>query len=213
MRYQKNLQLIIMAILLILAHIPSASGWDICPKATELEKMRRGFQSINHWSDEVAEYLVNHFRTPVHEWITHMIYGCDIGFEYCSNPALPQKRASDAVIAGVRWNDNPPFQLNEATKKRQESCRDQTIHLPNGAECWAILFYDAYDGMKSAEKRAKKFAKRGAKVDQIIYTGNSGHALLYRVNFGDMQFLHSMASIDGEPARETACQSETSTKL
>ena len=82
------------------------------------------------------------------------------------------------------------------------NCVSHTIHLPNEAICRATLFYDA-----------RKFAKGVTNVVWVIYTGGAGHALLYRVHFGDMQFLHSMASIDGEPARETACQSETSTKL
>jgi hypothetical protein len=84
MRCQRNLQLIIVAVLLIFTPIAYASAWDITPKATEIEKMRKEFKSIHHWrvhGDEIAEYLINHYETPLHEWITHMIYGCNAGFE------------------------------------------------------------------------------------------------------------------------------------
>lgn len=100
MRYQRNFELIVVTVLLILTPIPYALAWDINPTATILEKMDKEFyESIHHFSyngDRIAEYLINHYKTPVHEWITHMIYGCDIGFEYCSNPPQPHKCAPEA---------------------------------------------------------------------------------------------------------------------
>jgi hypothetical protein len=64
-----------------------------------------------------------------------------------------------------------------------------TIQLPaNRPECWALLYYDA---------------QQGSIRRNLVYDGESGHALLYRVHFGDMQFLHSMAARDGETAEET----------
>jgi hypothetical protein len=47
---------------------------------------------------------------------------------------------------------------------------------------------------KDAEKRTKKGE---------FFDARSGTVLLYRVHFGDMQFLHSMASRNGEKAVET----------
>jgi hypothetical protein len=190
MRYRRDLQLVIVIVLLILTYIPSASAWDITPKATELDKMIKGFESINFWSfwgDEISEYLIKHYTLPVHEVITHRIYGCTYDFKFCSSPPSPYAFASDALIAGVRWNDNPRFELTESTGGAQKNCVGPSIYLPDNAICWGKLFYDANKG-----------AKKGK-----VYDGNSGHALLYRVHFGDMQFLHAMASRDGEPASET----------
>jgi hypothetical protein len=190
MRYRRDLKLIAVIVLFVLTHIPSVSAWSIRPKATELDSMIKEFQSINFWSffgDEIAEYLIEHYTLPVHEVITHRIYGCNYDFKFCSSPPSPYEFATDALIAGVRWNDNPRFELTESTGGAQKDCVGNPIYLPDNAICWGILFYDA-------NKRAKKGK---------IYDGNSGHALLYRVHFGDMQFLHSMASHNGEPARET----------
>jgi hypothetical protein len=190
MRYRRDLQWVIVIVFLIFTHIASVSAWDITPKATELDKMIKGFQSINFWSflgDEIAEYLIEHYTLPVHEVITHRIYGCTYDFKFCSSPPSPYEFATNALIAGVRWNDNPRFELIESTGGAQKNCVGIPIYLPDHAICWGKLFYDANKG-----------AKKGK-----VYDGNSGHALLYRVHFGDMQFLHAMASRDGEPASET----------
>ncbi len=190
MRYRRDLQLITVIVLLVLTHMPAVSAWDITPKATELDKMIKEFQPISFWrfwGDEISEYLIKHYTIPVHEVITHRIYGCDYDFKFCSSPPSPYRFASDALIAGVRWNDNPRFELTESIGGAQKDCVGIPIYLPDNAICWAKLFYDANRGAKKGE----------------VYDGNSGHALLYRVHFGDMQFLHSMASRDGEPASET----------
>jgi hypothetical protein len=192
MRYRRGVQLsiTIVIVLLILTDVFSVSAWDISPKATELDKLIKGFRSINFWQfwgDEISDYLIQHYTIPVHEAITHRIYGCTYDFKVCSSPPKPYSFASDALIAGVRWNDNPRFELIESVGGAQGNCVGIPIYLPENAICWAKLFYDANKGAKKNE----------------IYDGNSGHALLYRVHFGDMQFLHSMASRDGEPASET----------
>jgi hypothetical protein len=101
-------------ILLILIYIPFVSAWDITPKATELDNMIKGFRPISFWrfwGDEISEYLIKHYTSPVHEAITHRIYGCDHGFEFCSAPPSPYRFASDALIAGVRWNENMKARL------------------------------------------------------------------------------------------------------
>ena len=105
LRYRRDLQLITVIVLLVVTHIPSVSAWEITPKATELDKMIKGFQSINFWNfwgDEISEYLIKHYTLPVHEVITHRIYGCDHDFKFCSSPPSPYEFASAALIAGVR---------------------------------------------------------------------------------------------------------------
>ena len=89
------------------------------------------------------------------------------------------------MIAGVRWNDTPPFTL---LKTRTTLCpADKVITIINYPECWGILFKDA-----------KKQADTGRKYGNAPLT-----LVLYRSHFGDMQFLHSMASSEQERAGET----------
>jgi len=102
-----------------------------------------------------------------------------------------RQRQTLRVIAGVRWNDNPPFSLDADTKEKFPSCQHDftAFKLPNFSKCWVEVFRDAE---KHAAKRHYRARPTG-----------SQYALLYRVHFGDMQYLHSMASWDGEFARDT----------
>jgi hypothetical protein len=89
------------------------------------------------------------------------------------------------VLAGVRWNDDPPFRLT-ADQARNTDCKSrQTIRFETQPECWIDLF-------RAAERGAAGGASYGP-----------GDAMLYRTHFGDLQFLHAMATQDGEPARDT----------
>jgi hypothetical protein len=101
MRYRRGVQLsiTIVIVLLILTDVFSVSAWDISPKATELDKLIKGFRSINFWQfwgDEISDYLIQHYTIPVHEAITHRIYGCTYDFKVCSSPPKPYSFASDA---------------------------------------------------------------------------------------------------------------------
>lgn len=123
------------------------------------------------------------FGDPVHEEITNRIYGCD-GL-ICGD--IDSSRAPGAVLAGVRWNDDPPFRIS-ATQGRGTTCKTvQTIRFQTQPYCWYQLFSDA-------EKNAAKGAVFGA---------TKKSAMLYRTHFGDLQFLHAMGSRNGEAATET----------
>ena len=147
-----------------------------------LERSRMG-----EFLDNIARLIAEHFTSPVHEEITHRIWGCEANTtdsKACLTPSPYGKYAPPAVLFGVQWNDNPPFAL---TATRTDYCPVNTaIRLPNYAKCWVTLYRDA-------SKRAQKehFDRR------------SNVALIYRVHFGDMQFLHSMASWDGEKMADT----------
>jgi hypothetical protein len=175
----------VVVLVLLLSAVP-APAFKIRPEATALDgKVRTLNPSRWRYFDEVVAFGIGQFTDPVHERVTHQIYGCPDGRADCSSPPKPHRYAPDAVIAGVRWNDNPPFEL-ESSKSLPE-CVGKTMRLPNFSECWFKLF-------KDAERRARAGE---------VFDANSGVALLYRVHFGDMQFLHSMASRDKERARDT----------
>jgi hypothetical protein len=138
--------------------------------------------------DFSSRYLVALFSENVHEEITNRTFGCT-GPEHdnnCGSQDATTRFSGEAVIAGVRWNDNPSFGF-DSTKSKSSACRNatQTVQAPsNNLQCWLLLFHDAK-----------------TKARNRVYT--SGDALMQRSHFGDMQFLHSMASGLGEKAKLT----------
>jgi hypothetical protein len=140
---------------------------------SKLAKMA-GFQA--HVTQEASEHFLFLFKSPVHEAITQAGYGCDKDdLIDCAR----KNHASSAMIWGARWNDDPPFRM----KSGPSACKfDQTIRANSQPSCWYELF-------KDGERKAAKGQSFGP-----------GYGLIYRVHFGDLQFLHAMASMDGEPA-------------
>ena len=131
----------------------------------------------------------------VHEEITQIGMGC---------PVEPASLAADAttcgvrdrpfaspyVIYGVRWNDLPPFKLadNEGNcTYLGKSCNvKQTIRFSTQPLCWYCLF-------KDAEKTAQTRRITGCSKEKSAVRGN----VMTRSHFGDLQFLHAMASQEG----------------
>lgn len=179
----------ILAVIII--SISSESGaYKLRPTGSKDEKrivkLETGYFGVFEFT--LAKWLNNFYSSPVHEELTRRIWGCKADFaddKYCLDWKYDPQIG--AVIYGVQWNDNPPFALAETQSKKY--CKiHKTIRLPDlQPMCWALLYYDA-------EKNA-----RGA----TYYHRRSGKALIYRVHFGDMQFLHSMASWDGEKMKDT----------
>ena len=144
----------------------------------------------------IVERGVKIFIEPVHEEITQRIYGCEDNLkdkpdEWEDEPnCAKQNFAPKAVIGGTRWNDNPPFMVKsgfllpngEAIGSR---CVNETIKLPRKSDCWWDVF------------------KTSSEMSQRRFFTNRNGVILNRSHFGDMQFLHSMASRVGDRARET----------
>lgn len=132
---------------------------------------------------QIAQYgapLV--FSDPIHEELTTRMFGCNGDSAICGG--AKSIAADPAVLVGVRWNDDPPFRLNPSELKGT-ACLPQTIRFQTQPKCWLKLFL-------SAERKAASGTVFGP-----------GDGLLYRTHFGDLQFLHSMASGDGVAASET----------
>jgi len=177
--------------LLILMLSPNLSGSKLSPEGTTLEQ-QIARKYLGFWKRQIQRLVglgIPHFTEPVHEEITHIIFGC--------NPATPDSKscakiespqfANSFVIAGVRWNDDPPFRLVEGQGRNTKCKLTETIRVTTQPECWYQLFNDA---------KKKAAAGQGLSAD-------NGASLLARSHFGDLQFLHSMASRDGETAAET----------
>lgn len=143
---------------------------------------------ISDWSRK----LIKKFTEPVHEVITNQAWGCknnhitdDPNQDDCSPGKIKGPNiAPAAVMAGVQWNDNPYFQLLKTSLK---DCRNKYVWLPTEPVCWVKVF-----------KRGEKDARKGAH-----FSLRSGDVLLLRSHFGDLQFIHSMRSSDGESSEQT----------
>lgn len=181
---RQGVRLVAGIVLAVLCAAP-AFAYKLSTRSSAEERKLSGITS-NYIVDierAVARWSVSAFTEPVHEEITNRIYGCNGDAEICSGDAATS--ASAPVLAGVRWNDDPPFRMS-ADQAPSTSCKTkETIRFETQPACWVALFQDANKG-----------AARGKKYGQ-------GDAMLYRTHFGDLQFLHAMASRDGEPASET----------
>lgn len=118
------------------------------------------------------------FSDPIHEELTTRMFGCDGDSSICGG--ANSITADPAILVGVRWNDDPPFRLN--AEARGNICKAETIRFQTQPSCWLKLF-------KSAEKKSASGRVYGP-----------GDGMLFRTHFGDLQFLHGMASREGQPA-------------
>jgi hypothetical protein len=169
---------------LVLFAIDTALAWNIQPVPSQKDRKLARYDPVAKMlKKHVTEKLVVHFTSAQHEEIAHRIFGCE--GQDCRILQAGQKSAPPAVLAGSRWNDTPPFTL---LKTSTEFCPvDKVITIMNYPECWGTLFRDA-----------RKQAQAGRNYGNAPLT-----LVLYRSHFGDMQFLHSMASGEQESARET----------
>lgn len=114
-----------------------------------------------------AEGFLAQFRSDVHERITQRAY--DMAGE---------KLPAD-VVAGVRWNDNPP-----ALRLSALAGGCGTMAAREGLDCWTSLL--------RVDRTAMEIMSRRQNTIPPI-----------RSHFGDMQFLHAMGAQAGESAGET----------
>jgi len=180
-----------MAALFLLAWIAlPADAFSLRPTGTDRGDRIMHFvlpAFLQVWYPTASRIATEHFTTPVHERATNIIYGCEEDAKVCEGDGKSYPYAPAAVLAGNQWNDNPPFELASTHTRFCKDYVGMTIKAPYYLECWYLLFRDG-------EKRAEKGE---------YFDADSGTVLLYRVHFGDMQFLHAMASRDGEEARVT----------
>jgi hypothetical protein len=191
-----NIKRALIAIWILVA---SSQIWayDLSPKGTKFDRA-----AVQEWAPSLLDRILStladkgleKFKEPVHEEITQRIYGCNYELAtICGNP--DGEWASPYVIAGLRWNDDPPFQLND-NQARGLPCKIQykdgrrvTIRFITQPDCWGKLFL-------AGEKAAKA-------NPSINFSQASQAAMPLRSHLGDMQFVHSMASSDEEDPVET----------
>ncbi len=195
-RSRKVARLVVITGLLVGSTLP-AHAFDLSPKGTRYDR-----DAVKAWApswldgilSSLAEKGLPRFKQSVHEEITHRAYECNFeGVGICSNPDA--EYATPYVIAGVRWNDDPPFQLR-SDQARGTSCKTTyadgrlvTIRFITQPRCWGELFLAAEKQIKANPEKAFELANQSV--------------LPLRSHFGDLQFIHSMASTNGEDPAET----------
>lgn len=182
MRHRNRLGLAVIGLLLP----ATVCAWQLSPQGSFIErKLASRSQSwlerqLSNWTMRGIG-IVGH---TVHEEITNRMLGCEGEPDACGDPEYDADHAYH--LAGVRWNDDPPFRFG-AGHGRFDGCNTtQTVRLVTQPQCWANTFRDG-----------KARAERGIALD------GSNATLLVRSHFGDLQFLHAMASADGEDPETT----------
>lgn len=163
-----------------------AMSWQLSPESTEIE--RRLVNRSQNWYEIILSKLalkgIHVIGGSVHEEITNRILGCTGDQYICGVPGHDPDNAY--FIAGVRWNDDPPFRFGTGQGAFTGCANGQTVRLITQPTCWGNTF-------KDGEKRAGTGK---------MLTGENA-TLLVRSHFGDMQFLHAMATADNEDAQVT----------
>ncbi len=168
-----------------------ARAFEMQPVGTEYDRKLAQLDEskVERLLAKIVDRGVPIFLAPVHEEITQRIYGCND--DWGDEPSCAKRSfAPKPVIDGTRWNDNPPFMLKDGFllpngEAIRSKCANETIKLPRKSDCWLEVF-------KTSSEKAQK----------IFFTNRTG-VILNRSHFGDMQFLHSMASRLGDRAQDT----------
>ena len=177
----------------------SAIAFQLAPLGSDFEAKLTREKPSN--LAKVAGKLGVLLKAPVHEEITQLGHSCAADMATLEiDKACASANAGFAnhfVIYGVRWNDLPPFRLdadegNCSYLGKNVCVKNQTIRFSTQPTCWYCLF-------KDAEEKAKTQRIAGCSEDKNGLPGN----LMTRSHFGDLQFLHGMASEEGEDAAAT----------
>lgn len=171
----------------IAAVATGAHGFQLAPVGTRHEVTDSNVNTTRIWGQAKLLQLhgVELFASPVHETLTQFIFSCDFDWTRCADPDL--ELAGPYIMAGVRWNDDPGFELS-SDQGRSAGCEPDSITFMRQTLCWIKLF-------KDAEKRARQTPQ------EFMGPGRKSN-LMTRSHFGDLQFLHAMASADNVPASQ-----------
>ncbi|HLO96040.1 MAG TPA: hypothetical protein VK195_17175 [Burkholderiaceae bacterium] len=163
-----------------------ATAFQLSPEGTSFEKRlaQKGQPTGERLLSKLASWGVSTFGSPVHEEISNRALDCDGDEDICADADWDPAQAY--ILAGVRWNDDPPFRFEQSFGRYSGCTPGQTVRLVVQPECWARVFSDG-----------KKRAQRG----EVLNAKSA--SLLVRSHFGDLQFLHAMGAADGEAPEVT----------
>ncbi|MDB5751446.1 MAG: hypothetical protein JWP65_1867 [Ramlibacter sp.] len=180
---------------LALLTFSNAYAFQILPKISDVDRKLSSLSADNDWLGQwFVDGVLSMLKSPVHEAITLAAVECDAGAG--NEPdcvTIDSVKKHRTLLYGVRWPDDPPFQLSASNPPRKVKC-DVRVTLRSTAQpqCWKGLFDDA-------GKRAAEISNRSPGKPAF----GPGDYLLYRSHYGDLQFMHAMGAYDGEPAGVT----------
>ena len=181
-----NLVVRTIALAFLFVSLPAAA-FSASPEGAKIEKLLVK-RSQGYWDSVISKLASNNIRKikdPVHEEIVNRMRGCGENgdSEACNDPEI--EPANAYVLAGARWNDDPPFRFEAGYGNFKWCEAGSTVRFATFPDCWMNVFL-----------YGEKVASRG-QLKNI-----KSAPLLIRSHFGDMQFLHSMSSYDGESPAE-----------
>jgi hypothetical protein len=157
----------------------TAEASKLRPEGTFIER-KLATRSLPFWERKVSDFAlrgIHQIGEAVHEEITNRILGCNGDQDVCGDPDYNPENAF--VLAGVRWNDDPPFRFEKGNGEFSGCEAGSTIRLVTFPLCWANVFKDGETQARNGKMLNSKTAP-----------------MLTRSHFGDLQYLHSMASQD-----------------
>lgn len=161
----------LLTLLLFFFYYHMSFAWQLSPEGTVKEKKLAALNQTkaSKFFSSMATVGVTKVGDSVHEEITNRSLGCDGHSDICGDPDDEPDNAY--FIAGVRWNDDPPFMFATGQGSFAGCRASQTVRLVTQPLCW-------YNVFSSAERQAAE----GKRFD------GSNAPLLVRSHFGDMQF-------------------------
>lgn len=175
-----NFRLLLLSLVFLVSINQYAWGFELSPLPTKSERhMAKKQYGIKFRTlFPIIDFGLHTFSTPVHETLAQLGYDCGSTVDDCTD--LDLDFANTGVIAGVRWNDDPPFQFKEGQGKYKDCpAATQTVSFALSTRCWVSHFKDV---------------SAIADANPETYTTGNG-TMLSRTHFGDLQFLHSMATL------------------
>ena len=187
----KFLKLLGVALAVPVTMLGNAGAFELTPKPTtsEARAAKKSSGILFRAKYKAVEFGLHQFSVPVHEALAQMAHDCEPTLQECRD--LDLDNASSGILAGVRWNDDPPFQFSAGSGRYRECPQGRvpppTISFALSVECWLAHFRDI---------------SKSARANPELFTNGQG-TLLARSHFGDLQFLHAMATRKGEDPEVT----------
>ena len=102
-RIKRGTAPVLLSGLVILVSPDVALAFKLQPEVTDNEgHIRRLEESrFGRFIDATAEFVIKHFTSPVHEEITHQIYGCELPNHACGESGSAKRYASLRASAGM----------------------------------------------------------------------------------------------------------------
>ena len=172
------------------------------------------------WASQVPAAM-GQLKEPVHENLTDLSIRCANApsrvenglIVECAGRAQLLRSAADLPLAdqllirASRWSDAPPMRPGSFINPSRLVCGE--VRVPENAACWALLM-SANGAAAASELRAATLTDTDTSGEPPVNTHEADVArtrralanVLRRSHYGDMQFLHAMAS-PGEPPQRT----------